>query len=429
MVVVARWVGRPDADRPSVTAATLPQFVASDGPQERLDRRDDPFRSLPGAAVTDAVEFDEPTSGEVLVDVACALAEEVRPLGAGQDERRGVDGQAIGQSVALDGPVHADDLLGERDALGPDVPLRQPGVEVVDAVRVEHLLDVAFHGLPAAAGREERRHAVGEIRLLPVPFGEDGGFVGHGGRDGRLDRGERAEGVAEQDRLAVDGVDQRPDATKRERRERQLQRQTEHFDEVATFVSHDLQTPVATVRGRLALALETGDPEHVRRAEAAIERVDDLRTNLVETLRTGQLVSTTERVDVGAALRQIWSAIDPPDSTTCVVEEGTHVTADADAFKRLLENLVGNSIEHGGSDVDIRIGPLAEGLYYEDDGPGVPPEQRERVFSPGFSTKPDGDGTGLGLASVRQIVLAHGWRIDVDDADRLDGVRFEIRDQ
>jgi len=59
------------------------------------------------------------------------------------------------------------------------------------------------------------------------------------------------------------------------------------------------------------------------------------------------------------------------------------------------------------------------------DGPGIPEEDRDDVFVPGFTTKEDGDG--FGLASVAQIVAAHGWRIHVTDG--IDGgARFDIVD-
>jgi signal transduction histidine kinase len=67
-------------------------------------------------------------------------------------------------------------------------------------------------------------------------------------------------------------------------------------------------------------------------------------------------------------------------------------------------------------------------LSREDDGIEVVTEnKREDVFKPGFTTKKGSEGTGMGLASVRQIVVAHGWEIDVHDAEELEGVRFEIR--
>ncbi len=63
----------------------------------------------------------------------------------------------------------------------------------------------------------------------------------------------------------------------------------------------------------------------------------------------------------------------------------------------------------------------------EDDGPGVPPENRERTFEHGFSTKENTNGSRIGMTSVRQLVLAHDWRIGPGEAQTLGGVRFDIR--
>jgi light-regulated signal transduction histidine kinase (bacteriophytochrome) len=72
------------------------------------------------------------------------------------------------------------------------------------------------------------------------------------------------------------------------------------------------------------------------------------------------------------------------------------------------------------------VGRLADdrGFYLEDDGPGVPAEDRDEVFSYGYST--DNSGTGFGLAIVRTIVEAHGWDVSLADRD-AGGARFEIR--
>lgn len=216
------------------------------------------------------------------------------------------------------------------------------------------------------------------------------------------------------------------DVTQRRRRERELKRRNEQFDEFASFVSHDLQSPVSTVQGRLELALQTGEMEHVEKAAEAIERVDELRDDLVTTLRTGEIVSETEHIELASVMDDVWTAVDPPQTASVTVEAGAQIEADADALQRMLENLVGNSIEHGPDDVAIQIGALDSGLYYEDSGPGIDPEHRERVFTPGFSTKNGEEGIGMGMASVRQIVLAHGWAIHIEDGRHLDGVRFEI---
>ncbi|MCD2201319.1 PAS domain S-box protein [Halobacterium sp. KA-4] len=216
------------------------------------------------------------------------------------------------------------------------------------------------------------------------------------------------------------------DVTERRRRERELERRNEQFDRFASFVSHDLQSPISTVQGRLELALETGDKEHVERAGEAIERVDDLRTDLVTTLRTGEIISETALVDVGSVVEDVWTTVDPPQEAAVTVASDIQIDADRDALQRMLENLLGNSIEHGPSDVRIRIGALEDGFYYEDSGPGINPDHRDRVFTPGFSTKNGDEGIGMGMASIRQIVLAHEWDIQIDDGIHLDGVRFEI---
>ena len=76
---------------------------------------------------------------------------------------------------------------------------------------------------------------------------------------------------------------------------------------------------------------------------------------------------------------------------------------------------------------EIRVGETGGGFYYEDDGPGIPEDEREKVFKPGYSTKTEEDGAGMGMASVRQIVLAHDWGITVEEAEELEGARFEVR--
>ncbi|MFD1572221.1 ATP-binding protein [Halorubrum laminariae] len=63
----------------------------------------------------------------------------------------------------------------------------------------------------------------------------------------------------------------------------------------------------------------------------------------------------------------------------------------------------------------------------EDNGPGIPEGNRDRVFEQGFTTKDHNGGTGMGMASVRQIVLAHDWRIEIGESNDLGGVRFEIQ--
>jgi signal transduction histidine kinase len=90
-----------------------------------------------------------------------------------------------------------------------------------------------------------------------------------------------------------------------------------------------------------------------------------------------------------------------------------------------MENLFANAVEHGGSDVTVRLGKLesAPGVYIADDGAGLPPNMSAEIFEPGQSMSPD--GTGFGLAIVKEIVEAHDWEIETAESES-GGARFEI---
>ena len=80
-------------------------------------------------------------------------------------------------------------------------------------------------------------------------------------------------------------------------------------------------------------------------------------------------------------------------------------------------------MKHGGSNVSVTVGTIADGFYVEDDGPGIDTDERKSVFEAGYS--PSAEGTGFGLSIVKQVTEAHGWNICVTDGAE-GGTRFEI---
>jgi PAS domain S-box-containing protein len=212
--------------------------------------------------------------------------------------------------------------------------------------------------------------------------------------------------------------------TARKRKERQLERQLAQFEDFGGVVSHDLRTPLETVRGRVELARETGDIGHLQQAETALERLDALIDDLANVMREGELVNDVRSIALDEVVHAVWDTIETADETL-TIEVNTSIQADEDALTRLVENLFKNAFEHGGADVSVTVGVLADGFYVEDDGPGVPVDERDRVFEAGYSTKPEGHG--FGLASVRHLAVAHGWDITVTEGSD-GGARFELTD-
>ena len=204
---------------------------------------------------------------------------------------------------------------------------------------------------------------------------------------------------------------------------RNLAEQTRRLDRFASIVSHDLRNPLNVLDGRLELARETGDDEHFDAAEQAIDRMETLIDDLLTLARSGMEIDSVEPVELEELVRECWAGVEAAAATLETEDAGQEFPADRSRVKQLLENLLRNAIDHGGDDVTIRVGSLADGFFVEDDGPGIPPTEREAVFEWGHSTR--SDGTGFGLSIVKAIAEAHGWDIRVTDGDD-GGARFEI---
>ncbi|WP_380677249.1 two-component system sensor histidine kinase NtrB [Salinigranum sp. GCM10025319] len=216
------------------------------------------------------------------------------------------------------------------------------------------------------------------------------------------------------------------DITRRKRRETELQRQNDRLEEFASVVSHDLRNPLAVVQGNLDLARETGDEAHFRTAERALDRIERLVEGLLGLARQGRTVGDARPVSLARVVDSAWRTVETPAATLRRDDDLDTVRGDEERLRQALENLFRNAVTHGGPEVTVTVGRLPDdrGFYVEDDGSGVPTDDRDEVFSYGYST--DDSGTGFGLAIVRTIVEAHGWDVSLAERD-AGGARFEIR--
>lgn len=212
------------------------------------------------------------------------------------------------------------------------------------------------------------------------------------------------------------------DITEQVDRERQLQRERDRLDEFAGVLSHDLRNPLNVAKGRLELVMEECESDHLEPLDQAHHRMEQLINDMLSLARAGGTIGETDAVELAELADACWRNVETETATIRAETEAT-IQADESRLEQLLENLLRNAVEHGGNDVMITIGDLPDGFYFEDDGPGIPQDERDSVLDPGYSTSDV--GTGFGLSIVRDIADAHGWDVAVTEGHD-GGARFEF---
>jgi PAS domain S-box-containing protein len=372
--------------------------------ERRLGALHDTSRELLTAAADEGAVFE----------IAVAAAREVLGLDLGAVFRRS-DGELVPAAVSA---AAMDVLEGGPPTLGPDTALWSALEE--GEPRVVTDVDERYIADDAAVGA-----------LLVQPLGEAGVFVAGGRDDATFDEGTRE--LAGLLGTTVAAALERAEREARLRdREQELGRQNERLEEFASVVSHDLRTPLTTAKGNLDLVRE-GRTDRIDAVADAHDRMEQLVDDVLALAREGRVVGDPEPVDVARVARDAWAVV-PADGGDLDVGDPPVVDADPDRLRQLLENLFRNAVEHGADDGDDGVtvtvdalagaGDRTVGFVVADDGPGIPPDRRERVFERGVSTTED--GTGFGLAIVAETAEAHGWSVDCGESD-AGGAAFRVR--
>jgi len=217
-----------------------------------------------------------------------------------------------------------------------------------------------------------------------------------------------------------------------EDRRQELERQNERLEEFASTVSHDLRNPLTLAAGHVELLKQrVGSLDddtvpdvtsHLDEIEWAVDRMDTLIDDVLILARSGQKLTETESVSLERVVEHASRTVDPGLSLQVPVSLPP-IVADENRLLVLFENLFRNAREHAGEDVTVTVGVTETGFYVADDGPGIPPEERESVLESGYTTHPQ--GTGFGLAIVSEVVEAHGWSVTISESES-GGARFDI---
>ncbi|HLA30340.1 MAG TPA: ATP-binding protein [Pseudomonas sp.] len=226
-----------------------------------------------------------------------------------------------------------------------------------------------------------------------------------------------------------------------------LQRSLSIQREMVRAVSHELRTPVARLRFGLEMI---GDAESAAARRKYMDGMDnDIQDldKLVDEMLTyarleqGAPALNFQRVDLDELIDQVITELAPLRASVRVERgpsrdaqdgSGACVEAELRYLHRALQNLVSNAMRHaeGRVRVSYRIGQQRCRLDIEDDGPGVPEEAWERIFTPFLRlddsrTRASG-GHGLGLSIVRRIIYWHGGRAQISRSEHLGGAQFSL---
>lgn len=207
----------------------------------------------------------------------------------------------------------------------------------------------------------------------------------------------------------------------------ELERKNAQLEEFVAVVSHDLRNPLTVASGSLALARETGEMALLNDVRASHERMTEIIDGLLVLAREGNAVGEIRPVIVGTVAEEAWSTVDTGDGTLRVGDNGA-IDADRSRLRQLLENAFRNSVEHGTSgletadtDVTVTVAVTADGFRIDDDGPGIPPEERETLLAAEFGA----ENGGFGIPIIRTIAEGHGWELALDESDS-GGLRIGI---
>jgi two-component system sensor histidine kinase KdpD len=269
---------------------------------------------------------------------------------------------------------------------------------------------------------------IGLVTIAAEPVGEEQRAV--------------TEGLCEQASVAVARI-----ALVDDLKEAQLVSQTEQLrSALLSSVSHDMKTPLASIIGSVTSVIEYGDKlsredqrELLQTVLDESERLHRYIQNLLDMTRFGQerIEVTREWVDlndlISAAVARLGSALSHVQLDIDVDPEVSLISVQGALIEQTLVNILDNAAAFSGPGAAIRVAAYRSGdasiIDIDDEGPGVPEEDRTRIFEMFFTAR-EGDrrrhGAGLGLAICRSIVTAHGGTIAALPRDGEQGTRIRI---
>ena len=206
-------------------------------------------------------------------------------------------------------------------------------------------------------------------------------------------------------------------------------------------LSHELKTPIVSIRGFLGFLendMKSGNMERARndfdRIANAANKMYKMINELLELSRIGRIINPPVKVPfeeiVLSSLNNVEELIKKPNVQVRIQPDMPTVYVDFISMDEVIQNLVENAVKYMGDQPDpqITIGVRSGGgenvFFISDNGMGINPEYHERVFNIFEKLNPQSEGTGIGLALVKRIIETHGGRIWVESEGNGKGTTF-----
>jgi PAS domain S-box-containing protein len=241
--------------------------------------------------------------------------------------------------------------------------------------------------------------------------------------------------------VARDVTERKHSELEREHLVHELESKNTELDRFNYTVSHDLKSPLITIRGFLGYLekdLQTNDTEHTRadimRIAEAVGKMERLISTLLELSRSGKSVDTPVIITLAELAHEAAGLLDvslKARGISLKIDENLPVVSgDRERLLQVMTNLLENAVKFMGDqkvpvvEVGVRTEAAGQVFFVRDNGMGIRKEDQPKIFGLFERLNPDIPGTGIGLATVRRIIEAHGGKIWVESEGPGKGTTF-----